>query len=148
MKCVRLVSNSRDPGTLEIGDTLAVEVEFEADAPVQRPQLGLVIRTAAGDNLLNANTHYQQVTYPAAPLRRGLICCNLGMIPLMPGHYEVSLWFGIQHINTHVAHNVLQFEVHEKDIWGKGKVPPRNASSMWWATQFSITTVEERGNGR
>ncbi len=147
MRWARLHSDARDPSHLEIGDRLKVEIEFEADVPLQRPQLGFVLRTAAGDNLLNANTHYQQVAYPCTPLRRGRICCDLGAVPLMPGNYTFSLYFGSGMNNTHVAEDVLRFEMLDKDIWGKGKVPPK-ASPLWWPTQFFINGLEERGNVR
>lgn len=145
MRWARLLSDARDPSRLEIGDKLTVEIEFEADIPVQRPHLGFIVRTAAGDNLLNANTHYQQVEYPCTPLRRGRMCCELGAVPLMPGGYTLSLSFGSGMVDTHAAENVLRFEVHEKDAWGKGRVPPK-ISYLWWPTQFSISDPEERGN--
>jgi lipopolysaccharide transport system ATP-binding protein len=146
MKWARLHSNARDPGHIEFGDRLMVEIEFEADITLQRPQIGLIIHAANGENVLNANSHYQQATYLNSPSCRGQIHCDLGAVPLMPGRYSMSLWFGSQLVNTHVAHNAVHFEVHEKDIWGNGKAPPKNVSYLWWPTKFVFRECGELRN--
>ena len=47
------------------------------------------------------------------------------------------------HTNAHVAEQAISFEVTEKDVWGHGKLPPKNAASMWWPTTFQILKGEK-----
>jgi len=57
----------------------------------------------------------------------------------MKGNYVISFYFGDQTGDEHIVENALTFTVDEKDVWGKGKLPPRNVSEMWWPTQFTIS---------
>ena len=100
------------------------------------PRLGFLI-CSDGLPLINSNNHYQCAEAGKA-MTEGVIRARLGSLPLMPGEYTVSLWFGNQHGDHQVAENALSFEVIEKDIWGNGKTPPKGASYMWWPTNFEI----------
>jgi lipopolysaccharide transport system ATP-binding protein len=149
MNAARLFTDSGvTTASIAMGDSLGLEVWFVADHPTSRPQLGFIIRSEEGSNVLNANTHYQTVIYPRNGLTQGVITCNMGAVPLMPGKYSVSLWFGTGHVDNHVAETVLRFEVLEKDIWGKGKLPPPKASYFWWPTVFSIHSQAQRPLGK
>ena len=65
------------------------------------------------------------------------------MVPLMPGRYSVSLYFGDFAHNAHIEEDALFFDVIEHDIWGLGKTPPRSMSSLWWPTRFHVSSLAQ-----
>ncbi len=121
---------------MDMGSQLTVQVNFESDVPVHQPRIGLVVSTPEGERLINTNNRFQPSEDPGAPLCRGTMTCRLGRVPLVGGRYCVSLFLGDHVHDTHVIENALSFEVIERDIWGNGKVPPRNVSRLWWPTTF------------
>ena len=134
----RLLCNGEPSVLMHMGDRLTLEVEFTADHPVQFPRLGFVVATVDGTPLLNANNRYQPAPALAAPVRHGMIRCELGVVPLMANRYHIHLWLGDQAQDTHVAEYALTFDVIEHDAWGTGRVPPPKVSQLWWPTRFSI----------
>lgn len=132
---IRLVSN-RHP--LEYGDRLLIEARFNSVQPVQ-PCIGFVISSMNGVQIINTNNRYQTSASSMEKLHSGMIMCDLGAVPLMKGNYVISFYFGDQTGDEHIVENALTFTVDEKDVWGKGKLPPRNVSEMWWPTQFTIS---------
>jgi lipopolysaccharide transport system ATP-binding protein len=136
---IELLNQRGEPTcNLHYGDELTLRVHFRSDVPTQSPRVGLVIASAAGERLLNTNMHFLPHSPPARPCRRGVIHCSLGMVPLMAGEYFLSLWFGVHGGESDVLHDVLGFQVSESDPWGLGKLPHRNASLLWWPTQFQV----------
>ena len=120
------------------GDEITVRVCFRSGIPTQSARLGLVLSSSSGDRLLNANMHYLPHEPPARAGREGTIDCALGAVPLMAGEYFVSLWFGVQGAETEVLHDAIGLAVHERDPWGTGKLPPRQASLLWWPARFQV----------
>jgi hypothetical protein len=55
----------------------------------------------------------------------------------------VSLWFGDHAQDTHAEVDALVFEVTEWDTWGKGQVPPKDCSSLWWPTRFETRVKQD-----
>jgi lipopolysaccharide transport system ATP-binding protein len=142
MSWARLVTPGA-PGVLRMGESLTLEVGFEADPPTRHPRLGLVISTADDVAVLNANNHYLPSTPFPKGRRGGVIRCSFGTVPLMAGTYKMSLWFGTQHLDTHTALDALTFEVAERDCWGLGRTPPRNSSLLWWPADFDLLSSAE-----
>jgi lipopolysaccharide transport system ATP-binding protein len=141
MESVRLLVAGRPPAVIRMGDELTLEVAFAGASPVLTPYLGFVILAADGTPLLNANNRYQPTaSLLTEPTVRGIVTCRLGAIPLMPGRYGLSLWFGDSAGDHHVVEAALGFEVVERDLWGGGKLPPREASLLWWPTEFHVST--------
>lgn len=135
IESIRLVG-SRQP--MEYGDGLQIEAKFNSIIPVQ-PYIGFVISSMNGVQIINTNNRYQNSTTVREKMSSGAILCDLGTVPLMKGSYIISFYFGDQAGDEHVVENALTFTVDEKDVWGKGKLPPRNVSEMWWPTQFTIS---------
>jgi lipopolysaccharide transport system ATP-binding protein len=123
-------------GSIPMGSNLRLAIEFASPQPLRYPRVGFVISGQDGHRILNANNRYQSCIEVDFPCTAGTISCDLGMVPLMPGRYTVSLWFGDHAQDTHVEEDALVFEVIEWDIWGKGKVPPKACASLWWPTHF------------
>ena len=124
---------------LSMGDPLTIEIRFRSRTPIKKPSVGLVISSVRGENIVNANNIYQQSPEFDTPLTQGLIRCKLGVLPLMEGRYNISLWFGSQSRSDHqeIA-EAISFEVIERDIWGTGKLPTQRISQLWWPTVFEF----------
>jgi lipopolysaccharide transport system ATP-binding protein len=138
MRSAALRSEGREIDHIRMGEELELQVEFAALQPIRRPRLGFVISDDQGQALLNANNRYQPSEDLESPCTEGIITCDLGVIPLMPGRYYVSLWFGDYAHDSHVEKDALAFEVVEHDAWGLGQTPTRGASKLWWPTRFQI----------
>lgn len=123
---------------LEYGDHLQIEAKFKSINPVQ-PCIGFVISSVNGVQIINTNNRYQNATSHGDKMSSGIIRCDLGAVPLMKGSYVISFYFGDNVGDEHVVENAITFTVDEKDVWGKGKLPPRNVSELWWPTQFTIS---------
>lgn len=120
------------------GDMISIQVNFRSNVPTRAPRLGVVISSDEGVRVANANMHYLPFKDLERPCRLGTIQFNFGAIPLMSGGYSVSLWFGGDRVEHEVHHDVLGFSVQEREIWGTGKLPPRQASSLWWPTEITV----------
>ena len=127
---------------LPMGRNLAVEIAFAADRPIQHPRFGLVISTADDQSLINTNNRFQPSPHFTTPVSEGTIRCELGMVPLVGRRFFVSLFLGDQAFDTHVIEDALSFEVVEHDIWGLGKVPPAQASLLWWPATFDFRAAD------
>jgi hypothetical protein len=122
-----------------MGDTLDIDIIFASTEPIKYPIIGFVIYSSQGDAILNANNSYQKSKWKGSKLTKGKMTCKLGSVPFMEGTYTISFWLdsnGTQ--EHHYIDQALAFEVFEKDIWGNGRTPPKNVSSLWWPTDFQI----------
>ena len=102
--------------------------------------VGFTISNIDGSLLVNANNRYQQSEIKIPANTPSVITCDLGMVPLMEGTYSVNLYLGDEGKDHHVVENAILFDVHERDIWGTGKTPPKRASNLWWNTNFQLST--------
>ncbi len=85
------------------------------------------------------NNRYQPTAEPlAAPASAGTFNCELGRVPLVPGHYTMSFWLNDSLVDTHVVEHALAFRVIERDIWGLGGTPPPRPAALWWPTRFAV----------
>ena len=123
--------------TAPMGSSLRLSVGFEADTPLSDPRLGFVLQSAGGDRILNSNNRYQPTPTFMRPASRGVIECDLGEPPLLPGRYTLSLWLGDKSHDHHVELEAMTFDITDRDLWGLGQLPPR-ASFLWWPTTFRM----------
>jgi lipopolysaccharide transport system ATP-binding protein len=138
MTSAALLADSRPATRVFMGAELSMEITFVCDPPVQLPYIGYTLHGKGGETLLNVNNRYQASTPYPSPVRSGLLRLELGAVPLVAGHYSISLYLGDVATDTHVAEHALVFEVIERDLWGTGQVPPSEESHMWWPTTFHL----------
>ena len=135
-----LLHNDR-PGTeILIGNRVAIKVKFKSLIPLHDPKIGFVFSSINGERILNANNRYQAFRKFLNPVCEGEILCNLGEVPLMEGRYSISLFLGDERTDYHRIDNAFIFHVLGRDIWGKGQLPPNNASLLWWPTKFEAAS--------
>jgi len=137
-----LTGGGPDGTSLRMGDELTLRVHFEADPATARPRLGWVLSDASGSRLLCANNRYSPNPPLPEPASEGTVECRLGMVPLMAGRYQLSLYLGDEVRDTHVLLDALNFEIAPHDVWGEGKTPPQGVSAMWWPSKFSVDATE------
>ena len=71
-------------------------------------------------------------------MERGSVVYSLGRVPLTPGTYSISLWLGDQTGDWHIEPDAVSFNIVERDIWGLGKLPPTDVTSLWWPTEIEF----------
>ncbi|MDA1231083.1 MAG: ABC transporter ATP-binding protein [Planctomycetota bacterium] len=128
-----------DPArAIRMGDRLTIATNFCGSKPIEDIKFGWVLANVEGTRLVGANNHYQGSVNTNLPSDSGTIQCHLDSVPLMPGYYAMSLYLGTGASDCHVEIDSLGFYVEEHDLWGNGKLPPSNASAMYWPCQIQI----------
>ena len=138
MTSARICADGTPTSAIPLGADITVEIQFAADPPIAEPKIGVVFSGADGIRVVGTNNRYQPSGAFSEPCSQGAILCKFGQLPLMPGSYTVSLWLGDQQGDQHEMANALSFMVVQRDIWGLGKLPPADGTSLWWPTQFEM----------
>lgn len=139
MSAARILSPGEKGATFEMGAPIQIEVDYRSPTPVREPRLGIVLSDDKGLAIFNANNRYQRSEEECGIPQSefcGTVRCDLGVVPLQPGTYFVSLWFGGPARDSHKEENALSFNVVGKDLWGTGLLPPR-VTPLWWPCRFS-----------
>jgi len=140
MRDAAMEHDGKPATTIPMGSELTISVSFGAYPPIRHPKIGFVIAAADGTRIVCANNRYQDGDAFDEKVTEGVIECQLGRVPLMPGTYTVALYLGHDAADTHVVDEALRFEVIERDLWGHGKLPPRGAAYMWCPAAFTLRT--------
>ncbi len=138
MESVSVLRDGKPASVFEIGDKFGLQIKFKSRDPLQKPIIGYLIRSATGENAVNANNYFLQSSDYPEPVKEGTIVCDLGVLPLMAGNYAVSFWLCRNPHEQHFIEDFLHFTVEEKDIWGTGKLPTKSLSCLWWPTKFEF----------
>ena len=142
MRRVTLTADAIATSMVPMGASLVLDVEFSADNPIRFPRIGYVLQTAEGTLLLNSNNRFQRSPGFEKPEAHGIIRCDLGEMPLMPGEYKISLWLGDMGTDYHVELEAIAFEVIERDLWGTGQTPPKG-TFLYWPTEYDMVSLEQ-----
>jgi lipopolysaccharide transport system ATP-binding protein len=139
-----VIDNGKPVSNVPLGADITMEIQFAAEPATFYPRIGFVISSSEGSRLIGANNRYQPSRALQNRIDRGTITLHLGRVPLMPGSYSISLWLGDQAGDSHIEPDALTFKVFERDIWGLGRLPPSDGTSLWWPTEFEFQSVSER----
>ena len=144
MNSATLLCAGEPSAQLPMGESLAVEVEFESVSPLQHPAVGVTISSAQGDRIIQVNNRVQGSARCVPGLTAGRVRVDLGRVPFTGNRYYVSFTIGdgSHYFDTQGVDNVLCFDVIERDVWGNGKVPLASASLMWWPARYEITPAD------
>jgi lipopolysaccharide transport system ATP-binding protein len=139
-----LFDGQPDPRPLQ-GATMRVEVDFDADEPIE-PALGVIVSNADGAALLHASTRYAPpAATPIERCRRGTIVFDFGRCPLNAGDYAVTLFLGREERDTHVLPEAIGFEVQEYDFLDVGRAYRTEHSQLWWPAKMSVIDRDVAG---
>jgi lipopolysaccharide transport system ATP-binding protein len=133
------INKTQSRADLYYGDRVEINVECRSELTTQA-FIGFVILSLDGTAIANGNNRYQKYPLNIVPGQPHTITCDLGMVPLMEGSYAVNLYFGDENKDYHIVENSIVFDVHERDIWGNGNLPPLRSSNLWWDTRFEISS--------
>ena len=140
IRSITILSNGTPSATLHMGNKLEIVLHFACDFPIQHPRLGFVISTLEGEHIICGGNRFQASPSYSKPVTEGVICCDLGMVPLMANRYVLSLYLGDRFEDSHTIENALMFEVNEHDCWGQGQLPHAKVSHLWWPTKTEFAS--------
>jgi lipopolysaccharide transport system ATP-binding protein len=112
------------------GEPLTVEFDLELDRALSEPQLGVGFDNHWGQRVCTVTTFLSQSELPALA-GRCRVRCRIPELPLVPGHYTLTLHVGssqeplIDHLE-----NVVALEVLPADFFGTGRM----VTSLWGDT--------------
>ncbi len=129
------IVNGEANGYMQVGDTLAFDVEFEADEPTQEIYISVLLSSTTYGEFMLSSTYFLPTFRLPQPENKGCVRVDFGALPLIAGQFTASFWVGSQVQNVEHLPEALMFEVQEKNIWDSLNNPPR-VCPMWWETQF------------
>jgi hypothetical protein len=138
-----VLNDGKRSSSVPLGADISLQIDFGAEPATFSPGFGFVISASDGTRVLGANNHYQPSKKLAHRVERGSIVCRLGRVPLTPGTYSISLWLGDQTGDWHIEPDAMSFNIVERDIWGLGKLPPTDGTSLWWPTEFELSECSD-----
>ena len=141
MSAARLYCGGAISSQLQMGDELAIEVDFEAERAI-RPALGVVFYDSERQSVLHFSTRYAPSEALAEPRQHGTLRCDFGRIPFTAGTFEITLYFGGPIDDSHTAQSCLAFEVIERDLFDAGRGYQSSHSLMWWPAELSVRESE------
>ncbi len=144
MKRVRVSPRDGGAGGIHMGDDVRIEVTFEASKLLADVTLGVQVKNSLQVPVFGINTSVIPPGPLEKPVQRGMVSCLLKQIPLMPGTYNLDLYFGSYDQNFDVIHEACQFEVLPADVFGSGKIPPATSGSVFWPAVWTVTDEEEQ----
>jgi lipopolysaccharide transport system ATP-binding protein len=138
MLTAMLTTGGAPASTVRLGDELTLTVEFTSTYPVRYPKLGLVVSDSEHRPLFNVNNRYQTGRDLTEPTLKGVVTCELGVLPLIAGRYHISLWLGDVHLDSHVEMDAISFEVIDRNLWAADRTPTSSAAPLWWPAKFRV----------
>lgn len=71
---------------------LQVKIDFESPWPLPTPIGGIVLRAASGEPVWGSNGRFHTRRWEERGISQGALTCEACNIPLVTGHYLVSVW--------------------------------------------------------
>ncbi len=139
MTAVRVTGGGDSPDHIRMGEDVGVEVSFELAEPIADVTLGVRLKNNMNVPIFGINTDIIPARQPEAPVSRGRITCRIGKLPVVPGLYNLDLYFGSFGLNFDEVQEACQFEVYPADVFGNGKLPPPGAGCIAWPASWEIT---------
>ncbi|MEJ2366776.1 MAG: ABC transporter ATP-binding protein [Acidobacteriota bacterium] len=106
------------------GDDLAFELEIDLKESRPRSVLGITLEDDLGIGVIGLNSRLQQGRRDFAPGRHR-IGSRLANLPLVPGRYYLSLFFGSSGERMDILDRIASIDVVKTDVYGTGEMPGR-----------------------
>lgn len=128
--------------TFEMGETIRIQVEFDASGREINPVLGVVVKTQRGVALFgNDNRIVDGYNFPLVT-GDGQITCAFASLPLMPGRYSLDLWFGDSQRSLDCVTHAVTIQIVAANVTGTGKLPPANCGPVYWPATWELDVTE------
>jgi lipopolysaccharide transport system ATP-binding protein len=126
---------------VRMGAPLEVVVDFSAPHPI-RPILGITLKTAEGMPLFGVSNRWTNQGIGDDPIRNGKATCAFERLPLMPGTYQLDLYFGDFGDPSHdldIIRDAISFEIAPADLLGTGMLPRPTDGPLFLGAKWSFT---------
>ena len=134
----RLTSSHQLGKKVVTGSPLEVVVQFYSDSPLDMPSLGLAFKDINGQHIFSVNNKFIRGFQLEGGVSQGSICCAITALPLLPGVYDVDIYFGDQFNDYDIIDNAINLEVAESDYFGTGKMPPKGFGAIAQNAKWSF----------
>lgn len=124
--------------TIDPRESLIISGKFEFPETITNPTIGIVIRNIYNVPVLGINNSIYGKTLPAITAGKYFEII-LEDLPLLPGTYDIDLFFGDGMVDKYSFENALSFEINERPIFVNGKNPdPRLNNFILKETSWSV----------
>lgn len=134
---------AKNETSIRMGSDLEIHAKFSSNVPLSTIDFGIVIKDILQSPIFGINNKITKCIQPKFPINQGSIVGTLPHIPLMPGIYTIDLYFGSNGHDSDIVLDAMQFEVQPYDVFGTGKLPPRNCGNVFHPATWSITPATE-----
>ena len=142
MRHVRVSCADKSTSLIHMGDDVVIDVAFEAVKPLGDVTFGVQVKNALQAPVFGINTSVVPPGPLMTPVQKGTVSCLFEKIPLMPGIYNVDLYFGSYNQDFDVIHEACQFEVLPANVFKSGKIPPAMSGSVYWPATWTVRAEE------
>jgi lipopolysaccharide transport system ATP-binding protein len=118
------------------GDDMTLEFDLDPPFPVPNPILAIGFDDAMGRRIFSISSQYSQSKLPALD-RPTTVVCTIPDLCLLPGRYSMSLSIDTSYeIWLDALPSVANFDVHESDYFGTGRMPPQELGAVLVKSQW------------
>ena len=140
MTSATLRCNGVETTSLRAGEEFEIAVTFSADAPINRPGIGINIANASGAVVVAWNNYTGTGMVLDSPVTSGTLVCRFGSVPFVPKRYSITLYFGCAGDHSHIESDALLLDVLSAGDSDGTLVLPSSQYNLWWPVQCEITS--------
>jgi lipopolysaccharide transport system ATP-binding protein len=128
------------PSSRSIGmnEGLRLGVKFRHTLDPFFPVLGIVVKSNMGASIFGINNRFIDNSSYTIEANEGVVVCDMGNVPLLPGSYDIDLYFGDRHSDLDIIERAIDFEIVAMDYYGTGKLPPKSAGPVRWTGHWTL----------
>jgi hypothetical protein len=101
-----LDQSARERYAFLTGETLTIQMRYQAKAAVENPVFGLALHRSDGLHITGPNTKFGNLPIPRTD-GEGIVEYTIAQLPLLPGRYEIS-------VAAHDAADTEMFDYHDR----------------------------------
>jgi lipopolysaccharide transport system ATP-binding protein len=94
-------------------NNLVLTAEFVSSIEINSPSLGVVVYNHLSNPVFGTNSRMHKNGYVGKKCKKGIMKLTIKDMPLLPGHYFISLYFGDSIADFERYEEVLKFELKE-----------------------------------
>ncbi len=133
-----MIDDKKEARSFGMGQRLSLQVSFGTAETPFSPILGIVIKSARGQPVLGLNNRFAGSGPFISRVSSGLVRCNLGDLPLVPGTYSVDLYLGDEYRDFDAIFDAIDFSIERSDYYGTGKLPPQGTGPLRWNAEWIL----------
>ena len=138
LQSVQVVDDRGRPiSAVAAGRAVAVRIDFDADAAIDRPFFGVTFENAGGVKILFLNTGLNGGDLPR-DVARGRVVCRLPRVMLVPGLYRLNVGCGSGTTQQDFVHAAATLQVLESDVFGTGRLPRPDQAAVLHDADWSL----------